>query len=219
MTAAPGADGRRILWSGGRSPVTKTGFAGIMLRKNGLAEEDFEVFYDPKRIPYEGLLAAFWRMIDPTDSGGQFADRGSEYTTAIFCHDAQQKLAAEKSRDALQASGRFHKPVVTAIRPAGDFYPAENYHQDYYKKNPIRYKFYRYRSGRDQYLEKTWGKDLHLDYSKYSEAGSNPYHKPSDEELHKRLTSLQYQVTQEEATEPPFETKYWNEKRRDTGNI
>ena len=190
-----------------------------MLRKNGFAEEDFEVFYDPKRIPYEGLLAAFWRIIDPTDSGGQFADRGSEYTTAIFCHDAQQKLAAEKSRDALQASGRFHKPVVTAIRPAGDFYPAENYHQDYYKKNPIRYKFYRYRSGRDQYLEKTWGKDLHLDYSKYSEAGSNPYHKPSDEELHKRLTSLQYQVTQEEATEPPFETKYWNEKRRDTGNI
>lgn len=125
--------------------------------------ESVAVYYDPKRISYEGLLAAFWRMIDPTDAGGQFVDRGGQYTTAIFYHDQQQEQAAEKSRDALQASGRFDKPIVTAIRPTGDFYPAEDYHQDYYKKNPIRYKFYRYRSGRDQYLDKTWGKDLHLD--------------------------------------------------------
>jgi len=132
---------------------------------------------------------------------------------AIFYHDKRQKQAAEKSRDALQASGRFDKPIVTAIRRAGKFYPAENYHQDYYKKNPIRYAFYRNRSGRDQYLEKTWGKDLHPDYSKYSQADSEPYRKPSDEELRKRLTPLEYEVTQEEGTEPPFENKYWNEKR------
>jgi len=175
--------------------------------------ESVEVYYDPKRISYEGLLAAFWRMIDPTDAGGQFVDRGGQYTTAIFYHDGQQKRAAEKSRDALQASGRYDKPIVTAIRPAGSFYPAEDYHQDYHTKNPIRYKFYRYRSGRDQYLEKTWGKELKLDYSEYSAAGGDPYHKLSDVELHKRLTPLQYEVTQEEGTERPFHNEYWNEKR------
>lgn len=175
--------------------------------------ESVEVFYDPKRISYKGLLAAFWRQIDPTDAGGQFVDRGGQYTTAIFYKDDQQKRAAEESRDALQDSGRFDKPIATAIRPVGDFYPAEDYHQDYYEENPVRYSFYRYRSGRDQYLEKTWGQDLHPDYSKYSAAGIDPYDKPSDEVLRMRLTPLEYEVTQEEGTEPPFENKYWNEKR------
>jgi peptide methionine sulfoxide reductase msrA/msrB len=175
--------------------------------------ESVEVYYDPKRISYEGLLAAFWRMIDPTDAGGQFVDRGGQYTTAIFYHDGQQKRAAEKSRDALKTSGRFDKPIVTAIRPAGSFYPAEDYHQDYHTRNPIRYNFYRYRSGRDQYLERTWGKDLKLDNSQYSTTGGDPYHKLSDVELRKQLTPLQYQVTQDEGTERPFQNEYWNEKR------
>ena len=175
--------------------------------------ESVEVYYDPRLITYQGLLAAFWRMIDPTDDGGQFVDRGQQYTTAIFYHTEQQKVAAQTSRDALAASGRYHKPIVTAIRPAEKFYAAEEYHQDFHIKNPLRYKFYRYRSGRDQYLEKTWGKDIQLDYSQYSSIKALNFRKPSDEELRKRLTPLQYKVTQESGTEQAFHNAYWNEKR------
>ena len=175
--------------------------------------ESVKVYYDPKVITYDGLLQAFWRMVNPTDAGGQFVDRGNQYTTAIFYHNEAQKIAAERSKAALEASGRYDKPVITPIRPAEKFYEAEAYHQDYHSKNPIRYKFYRYNAGRDQYLEKTWGKDLHVDYSKYAPAGAQHYKKLSDEQLHDRLTPLQYDVTQHEATEPPFDNAYWNEKR------
>jgi len=175
--------------------------------------ESVQVYYDPNVITYDGLLQAFWRMVNPTDPEGQFVDRGDQYTTAIFYHDEDQKMAAEGSKAALQASGRYAKPVVTPIRPAEKFYEAEDYHQDYHSKNPIRYKFYRYNSGRDQYLEKAWGEDLHLDYSKYAPAGAQHYEKPSHEQLRARLTPLQYDVTQHEATEPPFDNAFWNEKR------
>jgi len=175
--------------------------------------ESVQVHYDPSTISYQGLLAAFWRMIDPTDAGGQFVDRGEQYTTAIFYHDDQQKQVAETSRKALMASGRYTNAIVTPIRPAGKFYPAEDYHQDYYKKNPIRYKFYRYGSGRDQYLERIWSTDLEVDYRKYSEFKGPRYGKPSEEELKSRLTDLQYKVTQEDGTERPFANEYWNEKR------
>jgi peptide methionine sulfoxide reductase msrA/msrB len=121
--------------------------------------ESVEVYYDPKKISYDGLLNAFWKMVNPTDGGGQFVDRGHQYTSAIFTHNPQQRKAAEASREALAASGRYDKPIVTAIRDAGPFYKAEEYHQNYYKKNPIRYHFYRWNSGRDQYLEKIWGKE------------------------------------------------------------
>ena len=94
--------------------------------------------------------------------------RDRQYSTAIFYHDEQQKLAAERSRAALAASGRYTDAIVTPLRPAGEFYVAEEYHQDYYEKNPIRYKFYRYGSGRDQYLEKTWGAEIHVDYGRFA---------------------------------------------------
>jgi peptide methionine sulfoxide reductase msrA/msrB len=175
--------------------------------------ESVEVYYDPARISYEGLLAAFWRMVDPTDPGGQFVDRGEQYTTAIFYHDEAQKRAAQESMDALAASGRYDEPIVTPVLPATTFYLAEEYHQDYHSKNPLRYKFYRYRSGRDQYLEKAWGEDLHMDYSQYAPNATTEYRKPSDEELQERLTPLQYKVTQEEGTEPPFKNDYWDEHR------
>ena len=175
--------------------------------------ESVEVHYDPTVISYEGLLAAFWRMINPTDAGGQFVDRGEQYTSAIFYHNEQQKLAAEASKKALMESGRFSDPIVTAIRPAGKFYPAEEYHQDYYKKNPIRYELYRYTSGRDQFLERTWSTDLELDYRKYSSSNEPLYSKPSDEKLRHQLTALQYKVTQEDGTEPAFANEYWDEKR------
>jgi len=119
--------------------------------------EAVQILYDPKKISYAELLNVFWRNVDPTNPNGQFVDRGRQYRPAIFYHDEQQRAAAEKSRDELEKSGRFKGPIKTEIVKAGPFYNAEDYHQDYYKKNPIRYKFYRGRSGRDDFLKKTWG--------------------------------------------------------------
>jgi peptide methionine sulfoxide reductase msrA/msrB len=120
--------------------------------------EAVEVIYDPSKITYSQLLDVFWRQIDPTDGGGQFVDRGPQYRSAIFYLDDRQKELAEKSKADLSRTGRFKKPIVTEIMKASAFYKAEDYHQDYYKKNPIRYEFYRYRSGRDQFLKSVWGK-------------------------------------------------------------
>ncbi len=119
--------------------------------------ESVLVTYDPEKVSYEKLLEVFWRQINPTDPGGQFVDRGKQYTTAIFYHNEKQKRLAEKSRETLERSGRFAGKIVTPIRKAGPFYKAEEYHQDYYKVNPFRYRFYRYNSGRDQYLKRVWG--------------------------------------------------------------
>ena len=121
--------------------------------------EAVQVLYDPAKAGYEQLLDIFWRNVNPTDPGGQFVDRGSQYRTAIFYHDAEQQRLAEASKAALAASGQFLAPIVTPILPAGPFYPAEEYHQDFYEKNPVRYKFYRYNSGRDQFLNTVWGKE------------------------------------------------------------
>ncbi len=119
--------------------------------------EAIQVLYDPMKVSYAQLLEIFWRSINPTDPDGQFVDRGAQYRSAIFYHDAEQQSLAEKSRARLATSGQFRQPIVTPILPAGPFYPAEEYHQDYYEKNPIRYKYYRYNSGRDQFLERVWG--------------------------------------------------------------
>ena len=127
--------------------------------------EAVQVRFDPDALSYEALLDIFWRHVDPTDPGGQFVDRGSQYRTAIFFHSQEQKKLAENSRLALTRSKRFSKPIATEILPAGKFYRAEAYHQGYHKRNPIRYKFYRHNSGRDQFLKKVW----------------SPKHKPEDE--------------------------------------
>ena len=119
--------------------------------------EAVQILYDPSRVSYEQLLEVFWRNIDPTQPNGQFADHGRQYRTAIFYRtEAEQRLAAS-SKKRLEQSGKFDRPIVTEIVPASTFYPAEDYHQDYYKKNPLRYKFYRIGSGREGYLKKTWG--------------------------------------------------------------
>lgn len=120
--------------------------------------EAVEITYDPARIGYAKLLEVFWRNIDPTVRNRQFCDIGDPYRSAIFYHDAEQRRLAEQSKAALEKSRPFPQPIVTEIVPAGVFTPAEAYHQDYYLKNPVRYKFYRYRCGRDQRLEELWGK-------------------------------------------------------------
>ena len=119
--------------------------------------EAVQITYDPSKVSYSEILDLFWKQINPTDPGGQFVDRGQQYRTAIFYHNEGQKALAEKSKAELNKSGRYKNPVVTEIIKASKFYKAEDYHQDYSKKNPIRYKYYRYRSGRDQYLKKIWG--------------------------------------------------------------
>jgi peptide-methionine (S)-S-oxide reductase len=118
--------------------------------------EVIQVTYDPKQVSYEKLLEVFWRNVDPLDKGGQFCDRGSTYTTAIFYQNEEQNKLAEQSKTEIEK--KLGKSVVTAIRPTVAFYAAEDYHQDYYNKNPLRYKYYRYSCGRDQRLEQLWGK-------------------------------------------------------------
>jgi methionine-S-sulfoxide reductase len=119
--------------------------------------ESVEIRYDPAKITYAKLLDVFWRQIDPTQKDGQFCDHGRQYRSAIFVHDDAQRRLAEASRDALQRSGRFRDPIATEIVPASTFWPAEEYHQDYAKKNPIRYRYYRGGCGRDRVLGRIWG--------------------------------------------------------------
>jgi peptide-methionine (S)-S-oxide reductase len=119
--------------------------------------EAVEVVYDPERIGYAELLEVFWKNVDPTTANAQFCDVGSQYRSAIFYHDDAQRRLAEESKRALGASGRLKNPIVTEITPATAFYPAEDYHQDYYEKNPLRYRYYRARCGRDERLRELWG--------------------------------------------------------------
>jgi peptide methionine sulfoxide reductase msrA/msrB len=181
--------------------------------------ESIQVFYDPTQISYQGLLERFWRMIDPTDDRGQFVDRGKQYRPAIFFHNPQQKALIGNSIKQLEASGRLSTKVAIQVAPFNNFYTAEDYHQDYYQRNPVRYSYYRHNSGRDQYLEKTWNDQLTHDYKRYKNQQSAADHlieryiKPSETHLKKVLTPLQYKVTQKDGTERAFDNLYWDEKR------
>jgi peptide methionine sulfoxide reductase msrA/msrB len=177
-----------------------------------------QVAYDPSRVSYEQLLEVFWRNVDPTDKGGQFCDRGNQYRTAIFSEGESQKQAATESKAALESSGVLGKPIVTEVVPLDAFYPAEAYHQDFYKKDPLRYHSYRAGCGRDQRLAQLWGKvppktvaAPKLGAMKgWTSVKDGSFTKPSKEELRKTLNPVQYQVTQESGTEYAFRNEFWN---------
>jgi peptide methionine sulfoxide reductase msrA/msrB len=156
--------------------------------------EAVQITFDPSVFPYKKLLNIFWMNIDPTDPGGQFYDRGEHYKTAIYYHNEEQRRLAEESKRELEESKRFNKPIVTDILPAGPFYPAEEKHQDYYKKNPFHYYYYYEGSGRKDFTERHWR--VNKDKIKLREI----------------LTPLQYEVTQNNGTEPPFNNEYYNNK-------
>ncbi len=159
--------------------------------------ESVQITYDPEVISYSELVDIFWQTYDPTDVGGSFYDRGTQYESAVFFHDAEQKKVAEASKKALNKSGRFEKRVATPIIKYTNFYPAEDYHQDYYKKKPAEYYAYRKGSGRDAFIKKHW-----------PELTADKYPAPSKEELKETLTPLQYEVALEDATEYAFQNEY-----------
>jgi len=192
--------------------------------------EVVQVYYDPDEITYEGLLQTLWRTANPTDVKGQYVDRGQQYRPAVFYHNQEEKRLAEASVTALEASGRYDNPVAIEIVPFEKFYSAEEYHQDYYKKNPVRYNVYTFNSGRYQFIEKVWGDDQKVDYSQYrpetddaassdtemsGSNGFNPdsFEKPSEAVLKKRLTKEQFYVTQEDGTEPAYKNELYDNKR------
>ncbi|MET3682282.1 peptide methionine sulfoxide reductase msrA/msrB [Alkalibacillus flavidus] len=154
--------------------------------------EAVQITYDPAVFSYKALLDLYWQQIDPTDAGGQFNDRGESYKPAIFYHDDEQKQLAEQSKETLEASGKFNKPIVVEIREAKPFYLAEENHQDYYKKHPFHYKMYKKGSGRQGFIKEHW-------------ANENTF-----ANLREQLTDMQYKVTQEDVTEPPFQNEYWD---------
>jgi len=158
--------------------------------------EVVQITYDPSRVNYPQLLDVFWKQIDPTDPSGQFVDRGHQYRAAIFYMNEEQKRLAEQSRKELGLSGRFHKPILTGIEKASAFWPAEEYHQDYHQKNPVRYRMYKAGSGREGFLKNAWSKPA-----------------PVKGDLKKKLSPLQYKVTQECGTDPPFKNEYWDNHR------
>ncbi|MFB6246777.1 MAG: peptide-methionine (R)-S-oxide reductase MsrB [Candidatus Pacearchaeota archaeon] len=168
--------------------------------------EAVQITYDPSLISYEEILEIFWKSIDPTDDGGQFSDRGPQYTTAIYYHNEEQKQIAEKSKKNLEESGKFEEPIVTEIEPYTTFFKAEEKHQNYSQKNSFSYKAYERASGRKGFVEQKWQGNESIISSEENDSNSEKENLREVEDL----TAMQKYVTQKNGTEPPFANKYWN---------
>ncbi|MGF1753149.1 peptide-methionine (R)-S-oxide reductase MsrB [Vibrio makurazakiensis] len=184
--------------------------------------EVIKVTYDASVVNYEQVLDQFFRHIDPTDDKGSFVDRGPQYRPAIFFHNTDQKMIAQDFMAEIDQAMIFGKPLKTELIAFEKFWPAEGYHQDYYKKSKVRYNYYRYASGRDQYLDKIFGDDRQdnpktlrqiIDSKKIAQ-NLKPYSKPSEAEIKSKLSKLQYDVTQNDATERSFNNEYWDNKQQ-----
>jgi peptide methionine sulfoxide reductase msrA/msrB len=211
-------------------PEEKPTYDQVSRGKTGHTEA-VQITYDPAVISYATLLEVYWRQINPTDGGGQFADRGRQYRPGIFYHNDEQKRLAEASRAGLIEKGLFKQPIAVELTAFDAFWPAEEYHQDYYKKDPAHYKRYRRGSGREGYLAKVWANQEEVEMipvnkdndgvengsarasAAATETKAVKYRKPPEAELRKRLTPLQWKVTQEEGTERAFTGETWDEKR------
>ena len=185
--------------------------------------EAVQITFNPEEVSYKELLDIYFSSIDPTDAKGQFVDRGATYRPLIFYHDETQKKSAEESKNQLSKSGLFEKPIVVQIIPYTTFFKAEEYHQDYYKKNPLRYYLYNKRSGRVDFLKQKWKDKKPKELIKNPQAKASHLTQPKSlspwkvsfsvmEQRKQNLTPLQYKVTQEDGTEPAFNNKYWNNK-------
>lgn len=193
-------------------------YSEVCSKKTGHLES-VEVTYDANKVSYNDLLEVYWRTIDPTDGGGSFHDRGEPYMPAIFVADDNQRSLAEASMQRLADSGRFDGEIATKIRDAETFYKAEDYHQDYYLTHPMKYKAYRYASGRDQFVADAWGEDAVYEVKKkeviqWTDEAFESYSQPAISTLKADLSDLQYNVTQNEGTERPFRNEFWDEKRQ-----
>ena len=179
--------------------------------------ETVEVQYDPQVVTYRDLVDYFFRHHDPTDEGGSFYDRGHSYTSAIYPQNDQEEQIAWEVITQLTEDNIFPKPIVTAVEKDAVFWVAEDYHQDYYKKSPIRYNAYRKASGRDSYIQSIWGErdDFEVVTVELEENAWSGYTKPSDEELKETLTDLEYRVTQHEGTEAPRTPGNLDDEKRD----
>ena len=207
----PGVVSATSGFSGGRA--ANPSYEQVSAGGTGHAET-VQIVYDPRKLSYTTLLDVYWHHIDPVTPNAQFCDHGAQYRTVIFYHDSTQRRLAEDSKRQLEASGRFRQPIVTQIEAGGPFYPAEEYHQDFARKNPVRYKLYRVGCGRDQRLRELWGADAPSATGQGVQGGEKMgFHKPSDPVLRSSLTPLQYDVTQHEATEPPFHNEFWDNHR------
>jgi peptide methionine sulfoxide reductase msrA/msrB len=185
-------------YSGGKEK--NPSYAEVSGGKTG-HKEAVQIKYNPDVISFSELVDIYWRQFDPTDKGGSFHDRGTQYESAIFYHSQEQKKVAEASKKRLDNSGKFDAPIITPIEKFADFYKAEANHQDYYRKNPQEYKAYRRGSGREKFIAEHWGTP-----------SEDPYKSPSKAALKQQLTDLQYKVTMEEATEPAFNNEYDSNK-------